>query len=75
MQSKVCVNADGRRQGGSLLQAIVGRNIGKVLGFKLKRVFSLEQRTLLKCTGCFFNWYPPEKLKYGKPRLGESTLM
>ena len=30
MQSKVCVNADGRRQGGSLLQAIVGRNIGKV---------------------------------------------
>ena len=22
----------------------------------------------------FFNWYPPEKLKYGKPRLGESTL-
>ena len=30
LQSKVCVNADGRRQGGSLLQAIVGRNIGKV---------------------------------------------
>ena len=29
-----------------------------------------------KCehTGCFFNWYPPKKLKYGKPRLGESTL-
>ena len=25
-------------------------------------------------TGCFFNWYPPKKLKYGKPRLGESTL-
>ena len=24
-------------------------------------------------TGCFFNWYPPKKLKYGKPRLGEST--
>ena len=22
----------------------------------------------------FFNWYPPKKLKYGKPRLGESTL-
>ena len=20
-----------------------------------------------------FNWYPPKKLKYGKPRLGEST--
>ena len=28
----------------------------------------------LICTGCFFNWYPPKKLKYGKPRLGESTL-
>ena len=24
-------------------------------------------------TGCFFNWYPPKKLKYGKPSLGEST--
>ena len=24
-------------------------------------------------TGCFFNWYPPKKLKYGKPRLGESS--
>ena len=21
----------------------------------------------------FFHWYPPKKLKYGKPRLGEST--
>ena len=21
-----------------------------------------------------FHWYPPKKLKYGKPRLGESTL-
>ena len=25
-------------------------------------------------TGCFFHWYPPKKLNYGKPRLGESTL-
>ena len=25
-------------------------------------------------TGCFFHWYPPKKLKYGKPRLGKSTL-
>ena len=26
--------------------------------------------------GCFFllHWYPPKKLKYGKPRFGESTL-
>ena len=23
--------------------------------------------------GVFFNWYPPKKLKYVKPRLGEST--
>ena len=22
----------------------------------------------------FSHWYPPKKLKYGKPRLGESTL-
>ena len=29
---------------------------------------------IYKTTGCFFfNWYPPKKLKYGKPRLGEST--
>ena len=25
-------------------------------------------------TGCFFHWASPKKLKYGKPRLGESTL-
>ena len=24
--------------------------------------------------GVFFHWYPPKKLKYRKPRLGESTL-
>ena len=24
--------------------------------------------------GVFFHWYPPKELKYGKPRLGESTL-
>ena len=28
----------------------------------------------LAYTGCFFNWYPPKKLKYVKPKLGESTL-
>ena len=22
----------------------------------------------------FLHWYPPKKLMYGKPRLGESTL-
>ena len=25
-------------------------------------------------TGCFLHWVSPKKLKYGKPRLGESTL-
>ena len=25
-------------------------------------------------TGWFFSLVPPKKLKYGKPRLGESTL-
>ena len=24
--------------------------------------------------GDFFHWYPPKKLKYGKPRLGGSRL-
>ena len=24
--------------------------------------------------GVFFHWYPPKRLKYGKSRLGESTL-
>ena len=28
----------------------------------------------IQSTGCFFHWYPPKNLKYGKPRLGESTL-
>ena len=27
-----------------------------------------------KIQGVFFHWYPPKKLKYGKSRLGESTL-
>ena len=25
-------------------------------------------------TGCFFYWASPRKLKYGKPRLSESSL-
>ena len=28
----------------------------------------------MQYTGFFFNWYPLKKLKYGKPRLGVSTL-
>ena len=30
--------------------------------------------TIFNLQGVFFRWYPPKKLKYGKPRLGESTL-
>ena len=29
---------------------------------------------ILIIQGVFFTGYPPKKLKYGKPRLGESTL-
>ena len=29
---------------------------------------------LIIIQGVFLNWYPPKKLKYVKPRLGESTL-
>ena len=37
--------------------------------------FLSEKFHLSSHTGCFFfNWYPPKKLKYGKPRLGVSTL-
>ena len=32
------------------------------------------QTVLCIDTGCFFKLVPPKKLKYGKPRLGESTL-
>ena len=28
---------------------------------------------LCNIQGVFFNWYPPKNLKYGKPRLGESS--
>ena len=29
---------------------------------------------MVNIQGDFCHWYPPKKLKYGKPRLGESTL-
>ena len=35
--------------------------------------FSLSMCSFIY-TGCFFNWYPPKKLMYGKPRLDKSTL-
>ena len=45
------------------------------LGFETKTIKGKVKNKLasLVDTGCFFNWYPPKKLKYGKPRLGEST--
>ena len=33
-----------------------------------------ESEHLIYIQGDFFQWYPPKKLEYGKPRLGESTL-
>ena len=39
------------------------------------REYILVMQTLiLSIYRVFFHWYPPKKLKYGKPRLGESTL-
>ena len=37
-------------------------------------IFSCSSFDSLYIQGFFFHWYPPKKLKYGKPRLGESTL-
>ena len=34
----------------------------------------VEVQILIQVQGVFFNWYPPKKLKYGKPKLGVSTL-
>ena len=35
----------------------------------------MQQTNKHNIQGVFFShWYPPKKLKYGKPRLGESTL-
>ena len=41
------------------------------------RIMRIDGNKMFDCydhTGSFFDWYPPKKLKYGKPRLGESTL-
>ena len=40
----------------------------------IKETLHLLIFILMINTGCFFHWYPPKMLKYGKPRLGESTL-
>ena len=34
----------------------------------------IHKTSIVQLQGVFFHWYPPKKLKYGKPRLGESTL-
>ena len=39
------------------------------------KTISLKLTKRMKIQGVFFfHWYPPKKLKYGKHRLGESTL-
>ena len=45
----------------------IGDNAGLSDGVKMGAIHNPH-------TGCFFHWYPSKKLKYGKPRLGESTL-
>ena len=42
-------------------------NVFRILNYNVFVIFELQ--------GVFFHWYPPKKLKLGKPRLGESTLM
>ena len=41
-----------------------------------KELYRSSGFVVYECTGCFFSshWYPPTKLKYGKPMLGESSL-
>ena len=33
-----------------------------------------QEPSIMQVQGVFSNWYPPKTLKYGKPRLGVSTL-
>ena len=44
---------------------------------RVKRVKEMKEMEEMELSddiqGVFFNWYPPKKLKYGKPRLGVST--
>ena len=49
--------------------------LGAIIHLALPEIKHSSQKigTNQKPTGCFCNWYPPKKLKYGKPRLGEST--
>ena len=50
------------------------------LNFNLIHTLSVNEEKKLSLVmavyvqGVFFNWYPPKKLKYGKPRLDVSTL-
>ena len=48
-------------------------NVSQLAHLRFVRLSNIK---FLQChiQGDFFNWYPPKKLKYGKPRLGESTL-
>ena len=41
---------------------------------KYKKLRNTKRFSHFTHTGCFIHWYPPKKLKYGKPRLSESML-
>ena len=45
---------------------------GDLKRYLLKKKLRVTGRVYIQ--GVFFKWYPPKKLKYGKPGLGESTL-
>ena len=44
------------------------------IGIANKRIVIGLLCSRLFMQGVFFHWYPPKKLKYGKPRSGESKL-
>ena len=52
------------------LTIIVIMNIIVICG----NIFIIIMIVMIVIQGVSFNWYPPKKLKYGKPRLGKSTL-
>ena len=46
----------------------------KAAQLNLQTLFNIIIKDANEIQGDFFHWYPPKKLKHGKPRLGESTL-
>ena len=60
-----------RREGGGLK---IMFKVVTYCAYCLHMVLLLHNPMPSTIQGDFFHWYPPKKLKYGKPRLGESTL-